>query len=197
MFSLNKDFDEYEKDYLKRLNITHDSTSKESSTNSPKSLPEESISLEVAAAYLQDIGNKIARVDDSVMQKLGFTHDEINHTFLIEDYAKVEMNHFHNHFGEQDFYQKLSEKMDGFSPLAFNPCIEIIGRRRTVARCRCFLDTEDHSPRSIIRFDNFERNNSGMGVGDTVYIKKIETVLQKKYFLKELEKIRIKMWMKY
>ena len=172
MFSLNKDFDEYEKDYLKRLNITHDSTSKESSTNSPKSLPEESISLEVAEAYLHDVGDKIARVDITVMQKLGFTDDEINHVYLLEYWLNNE-----------DPVPEISEKLDGFNPSTFNPCIEIIGRRRTVARCMLFSDLDSDSSRSIIRFDSVERNNSGMGVGDTVYIKKIETVPAEKIFL--------------
>ncbi len=134
---------------------------------------EESISLEAAEAYLQDIGNKIARVDITVMQKLGFTDDEMNHVDLLEHWLN-----------DEDPVPEISEKLDGFNPSTFNPCIEIIGNRRTVARCMLFSDLDSDSSRSIIRFDSVERNNSGMTVGHAVLIKKIKTVPAEKIILR-------------
>ena len=122
---------------------------------------EESITLKNEEAFSQDIGEKIARVHSSTMQSLGFTIDEIIHVDRLEG---------------------IGATPRPFDPLAFNPCIEIIGRRRTVARCRCYVDSNDRLKR-VVQFDDVERNNSGVGIGDTVSIKKIETVPAEKIIL--------------
>lgn len=65
--------------------------------------------------------------------------------------------------------------------------IEITGRQRTVARC-LLLESADED-RGMIRIDGLGRHNSGTAVGDTVMVRRINTVGAKKVVVAPLEPV--------
>ncbi len=65
--------------------------------------------------------------------------------------------------------------------------LEITGKRRSVARCLPLYPSDEG--KGIIRMDGLGRNNTGVGIGDTVTVRKIKTVPAEKVVVAPLESI--------
>ena len=65
--------------------------------------------------------------------------------------------------------------------------LEISGRHRSVARCLPLYPTDQG--KQTIRVDGLARNNTGMGIGDTLTVRKIKTVPAEKITVMPLESI--------
>ena len=65
--------------------------------------------------------------------------------------------------------------------------IEIIGKRRTVAKCLPHKPLDER--KGIIRVDGLVRNNAGVAIGDTVVVRKIKAVPAEKVIVAPLEAI--------
>ena len=65
--------------------------------------------------------------------------------------------------------------------------LEITGKRRSVARCLPLYPSDEG--KGIIRVDGLGRNNTGIGIGDTVTVRKIKTVPAEKVIVAPLDSI--------
>jgi transitional endoplasmic reticulum ATPase len=65
--------------------------------------------------------------------------------------------------------------------------VEIRGKRRTTAKCLPLYPSDEG--KGIIRIDGLVRNNSGIAIGDTIFIRKIKAVPAEKAIVAPLEAI--------
>ena len=65
--------------------------------------------------------------------------------------------------------------------------IEIKGKKRTVAKCLPLYPSDEG--KGIIRIDGLGRNNSGMAIGDTITVRKVDAVAAEKVVVAPLKPI--------
>src|SRR5437879_271061 len=65
--------------------------------------------------------------------------------------------------------------------------LEIIGKRRSVAKCLPLYPSDER--KGIIRIDGLGRNNTGVAIGDTVTVRKIKAVAAEKVVIAPLDSI--------
>ncbi|MDG6907280.1 MAG: CDC48 family AAA ATPase [Nitrososphaerota archaeon] len=65
--------------------------------------------------------------------------------------------------------------------------VEIIGKRKTVAKCLPLYPSDEG--RGLLRIDGLVRNNSGVAIGDTVTVKKIKAIPAERVVVVPLESI--------
>ena len=78
------------------------------------------------------------------------------------------------------------DSMDSLSA-STGDVIEIIGKRRTVAKCLPLYPSDEG--KGIVRVDGLVRNNAGVAIGDTVVVRKIKAVPAEKVIVAPLEAI--------
>src|SRR6187431_1652671 len=78
------------------------------------------------------------------------------------------------------------DSMDALSA-STGDVVEVKGKRRTVAKCLPLYPSDEG--KGIIRIDGLVRNNSGIAIGDKIFIRKIKAVPAEKIFLSPLEAI--------